>query len=76
LSYVNAPMSRVATDLSRTLGVTISSEASVARQPFTGAVRIEEDAATTIAGLALAADIRARRVPDGWVIEPVTRASR
>jgi len=76
LSYVNAPMSRVATDLSRTLGVKIFPEASVARQPFTGAVRLEVDAATTIAGLALAADIHARRVPDGWVIEPVTRASR
>ncbi|HEY6815239.1 MAG TPA: FecR domain-containing protein [Croceibacterium sp.] len=76
LTYVNAPMSRVATDLSRTLGVTISSEASVAGQPFTGVVRIEEDVATTISGLALAADVHARRVPDGWVFEPVTRASR
>jgi transmembrane sensor len=76
LRFVNAPMSRVASDLSRTLGVTISPEASVARRPFTGAVRIEDDAATTVAGLALAAGIHARRVPEGWVIEPVPSASR
>lgn len=76
LSYVDAPLSRVAGDLARSLGVAIMVDDAVAAQPFTGTIRVEQDAAATIGNLALAAGVRARHGTDGWVIEPTARAPR
>lgn len=76
LSYVDAPLSRVASDMSRTLGVPIAVDADVATLPLTGSIRIQPDPAKSIGDLALVAGVRARRGDDGWVIETLARAPR
>jgi transmembrane sensor len=76
LSYVGAPMRRVAGDVSRTLGVAISVNRDVSALPFTGSIRIQRDAAATIGDMASSVGLRARRTDNGWTIEPQLRAPR
>lgn len=76
LSYAGAPMRRVASDVSRTLGVAISLSRDISALPFTGSIRIQRDAAATIGDLASSVGLRARRTGNGWTIEPQLRAPR
>lgn len=76
LSYGGAPMSRVARDMSRTLGVRIALDPAVAQLPFTGSVRIQRDPGATVNDLAAAVGLQARRTGSGWIIEPHKRAPR
>ena len=74
LSYAGAPMRRVASDVSRTLGVAISVSRDVSALPFTGSIRIQRDAAATIGDLASSVGLRAHRTGNSWTIEPQLRA--
>lgn len=76
LSYAGAPLRRVASDVSRTLGVPVSAGSGVSALPFTGSIRIQRDPATTIGDLASSVGLQARRVDNGWIIEPQRRAPR
>lgn len=76
LNYVAAPLARVASDMSRTLGVPIAVDEEAARVPLTGSIRIQSDVAATVRDLALVADVVARREDDGWILEPLARAPR
>jgi len=76
LSYAGAPMRRVASDVSRTLGVPVTVDGGVAALPFTGSIRIQRDPAATIGDLASSVGLQARRTGNGWTIEPQPRASR
>ena len=70
LSYAGMPMRRVASDVSRTLGVPVSVSGSAASLPFTGSIRIQRDSAATVGDLASSVGLRARRTDTGWTIEP------
>jgi transmembrane sensor len=74
LSYAGAPMLRVISDVSRTVGVEIAIDPDISALPFTGSIRIGEDANTTINDLAASVGLQARWTGSGWIIEPGTRA--
>lgn len=76
LSYSAAPMRRVASDLSRTLGVEVALDSEVGALPFTGLIRVGDDPGVTVNDLAASAGLRARRTGSGWLIEPHIRAPR
>jgi transmembrane sensor len=76
LSYAGASMERVAGDVSRTLGVSVAVDPGLARQPFTGSIRIQGDSAATVADLAASVGLQARRSGRGWVIGSQPRAPR
>jgi transmembrane sensor len=76
LSYTEAPMSRVASDIARTLGVEVTLDRDLSDLPFTGSIRIEQNPGATIDGLAGSVGLRARRTGRGWIIEPHARATR
>jgi transmembrane sensor len=70
LSYAGTPLRRVASDVSRTLGVPVAVGGTAAGLPFTGSIRIQRDPAATIGDLASSVGLRARRTGTGWTIEP------
>ena len=70
LSYAGAPMRRVVSDVSRSLGVQVSVNGSASSLPFTGSIRIQRDPTATIGDLASSVGLRARRTGTGWTIEP------
>jgi transmembrane sensor len=70
LSYAGASMERVAGDVSRTLGVPVAVDPGLARQPFTGSIRIQGDSAATVADLASSVGLQARPAGRGWIIGP------
>lgn len=70
LSYAGAPLRRVASDVSRTIGVPVSVTGSATALPFTGSIRIQRDPAATVGDLASSVGLRARRTDTGWTIEP------
>ncbi len=76
LSYAAAPLRRVAGDLSRTLGIAVTVDPSLADMPFTGSIRIQPDPGTTVADLAASLALDARNDGNGWMLEPRARASR
>lgn len=75
LSYTAAPLARVAADVSRTQGAKIGLAPSVAGLPFTGSIHVSDDPGVTASDLAASIGLSSRKTPDGWIIEPNTRAS-
>ncbi|MEA3012528.1 MAG: transrane sensor [Sphingomonadales bacterium] len=73
LSYRAAPLETVAGDLSRSLGVEVAIDPELMALPFTGSVRVDRDAVTSLAS---ALGLQARRTGDSWLIEPHSRAPR
>lgn len=69
LSYRSAPISNVAGDLTRSLGVEVSVDPSLAAMPFTGSVRAGKDAEAAVSGFAATLGLRARRQGNSWRIE-------
>lgn len=76
LSYTAIPLSDVARDLSRNLGVEVAVDPAVATLPFTGSIRVDRDAAATVARFASTLGLAARRTGNAWRIEPHARARR
>jgi transmembrane sensor len=76
LSYTATPLTDVARDLSRNLGVRIMVDPAVATLPFTGSIRVDRDAAATVAGFASTLGLAARREGAAWRIEPHAHARR
>ncbi len=68
LFYDGAPLSRVAADLQRNLGVPVTVDARAATRPFRGVVRLDGGVEPTMSrlGILLGADVR--RSGKGWVI--------
>lgn len=67
LVYRGVPLDRVATDLSRSLGVRIEAERSVAARPFRGVI-VLDGAKQNPASLAPLLGVAMRRVGDRWVM--------
>lgn len=76
LSYTAAPMEIVAGDLSRSIRAEVRLDPDIRALPFTGSIRIDGDAATTVIGLAATLGLQARRAGNAWLIEPHSRAPR
>lgn len=68
LFYDGAPLSRVAADLQRNLGVRVSVGDSAAARPFRGVVRLDGGAEPTMARLGILLGANVRRSGKGWVI--------
>jgi transmembrane sensor len=68
LFYDGAPLSRVAADLQRNLGVPVSVSANVAVRPFRGVVRLDGGVEPTMARLGILIGADVRRSGKGWVI--------
>jgi transmembrane sensor len=68
LFYDGAPLSRVAADLQRNLGVRVSVSDSAAARPFRGVVRLDGGAEPTMARLGILLGANVRRSGKGWVI--------
>lgn len=68
LFYDGAPLSRVAADLQRNLGVPVSVGDAVAARPFRGVVRLDGGVEPTMARLNILLGANVRRSGKGWVI--------
>ncbi|WP_066585757.1 FecR family protein [Sphingomonas pruni] len=68
LFYDGAPLSRVAADLQRNLGVPVSVGDTVAARPFRGVVRLDGGVEPTMARLNILLGANVRRSGKGWVI--------
>jgi transmembrane sensor len=76
LSYSAAPLALVVEQLSRTAGVGIDLDPSLAALSFTGSIHVEPDRAATVGALAAALGLEARRSGQGWSIAPRGHKSR
>jgi transmembrane sensor len=76
LSYSAAPLARVVGQLSRTAGIAIDLDPSLADLSFTGSIHVEPDRAATVGALAAALGVEARRSGGGWSIAPRGQKSR
>ncbi|HEX7871417.1 MAG TPA: FecR domain-containing protein [Sphingobium sp.] len=76
LVYVGEPLSRVAADLSRALGVSIASASAIAARPFYGTLAIEGPRPEVMERLRIALRISWGRTADGWVMKPVADGGR
>jgi transmembrane sensor len=70
LIYADAPISEVAADLSRNLGVPIGVSSSVAGKTFTGLLRIEGDPQTVLTRASALIGVKAKRSNQGWNLTP------
>jgi transmembrane sensor len=68
LLYDGAPLSRVAADLERNLGVRIAVSASAARRTFRGVVRLDGGAEPTMARLGTLLEVKVTRSGEQWTI--------
>lgn len=68
LFYDGAPLSRVAADLERNLGVPVSVSGAAAARPFRGVVRLDGGVEPTMARLGVLLGAPVRRSGKGWVI--------
>jgi transmembrane sensor len=68
LFYDGAPLSRVAADLQRNLGVPVTVDAHAATRPFRGVVRLDGGVEPTMTRLRILLGADVRRSGQGWVI--------
>lgn len=76
LVYENAPVSIVAGDLARTLGIRIAVAPDVAKRVFTGGIATRGDAAQVMNDAAATIGVRAEQGPDGWIVDDKARSRR
>lgn len=69
LIYANAPVSQVAQDASRSLGIAIRYTPQAAAMRFTGTIRLDRDPARFFAQAAPLMGLDAVRQKDGWLLE-------
>lgn len=74
--YAATPLSNVAADLSRALGVRITAAPTIASRPFTGAITLDGTGTAQLARLMPALDASLVHASDGWTIRPLDNASR
>lgn len=70
LIYANAPVSEVAADLSRNLGVSVGVNASVADKTFTGVLRVDGDTASVLARASALMGTGVKQSRQGWNLAP------
>lgn len=70
LTYAAAPMSQVAEDLERALGVKIIVAPALAKRPFSGTIVLDKSGADQLRRLKLALNVDFETSPDGWIMKP------
>lgn len=68
LEYVDAPIGRIATDLSRTLGLRLEIAESARQRRFTGILILDGTADEALAAVAPVLDVSIRRSGDRWLM--------
>lgn len=68
LAYSNAPISRIADDLTRLLGRPVVADAKVASRRFSGLIQIERDRDQSMRRIESLLGVRVRREQNGWVL--------
>lgn len=68
--YSGAPLSRVAADLSRALGIPIRVDPALAGRSFSGNLQIEGSGEAELRRLAVALDVKLEQSGQGWVMGP------
>ena len=68
LVYTEAPLSRVAADLSRNLGVKVTVESGVASRPFSGVIMLDGEKGAVLQRASALLGLAARREGDGWIL--------
>lgn len=76
LVYSAAPLSQVAADLGRALGVRIVVAPAIADRLFSGAIVLDSRGPEQLKRLQLALDVALDAGPDGWVMKPISGAGR
>lgn len=76
LVYVQAPLSRVAADIGRGIGVPITAAREIEVRPFSGTIALDATGAAQLDRLGKALDVSLERKADGWVMKPAGRADR
>lgn len=76
LSYSVEPLSRVAADLSRSLGVRIDVSPRIAGRVFSGTLILDRSGATQLARVAQLLQVEMRSTGNGWTMVPVVGAAR
>ena len=74
LVYSNAPLSRVAADLARALGIRIAIAPAIANRPFSGAIALDGSGPEQLERLKLALNVALETGPDGWTMKPIDGA--
>ncbi len=70
LVYAGAPLSRVADELGRALGVRIATAPSIADRPFSGTIALDGSGVRQLRRLGPALDVAVEEGPDGWIMRP------
>lgn len=71
LSYAQAPMSQVAADIARTLGMHIAVAPVLADRPFSGSIVLRGKGPQEIARLEIALNVRLTADREGWTMKPL-----
>lgn len=74
LVYSNAPLSRVAADLGRALGIRIAVAPTIANRPFSGAIALDGSGPEQLERLKPALNVALETGPDGWTMKPIDGA--
>lgn len=75
LVYAGAPLSRVAEELSRAIGVPVAAAPSIAGQPFFGTIILDGSGAGQLRRLGPALNVSVEERPDGWIMRPAGSAA-
>lgn len=75
LVYAGAPLSRVAEELSRALGVRIAAAPSIADRPFSGTITLDGSGVGQLRRLSPALNVAVEERPDGWIMGPAGSAA-
>ena len=76
LIYTGQPMSQVAVDLGRALGVQITVSSAIANRPFTGVIALDGAGSGQLERLKVALNVDLVAGPTGWTMKPVDDGSR
>lgn len=76
LVYLSAPLSQVAADLGRALGVRITVAPAIADRPFSGNIALDGSGPEQLDRLKLALNVALETGPHGWTMKPVNGAGR
>lgn len=76
LVYSGEPLSRVAADLGRSLGVHIVVSPAIADRPFSGAIALTGAGSEQLARLKMALNVELEAGPTGWTMKPLNDGGR
>ena len=74
LVYSGEPLSQVAADLGRSLGIHIDVSPTLQNRPFSGAIVLASDAPDQLERLKMALNVDLEAAPNGWIMKPVDDA--